>query len=149
LISLPKVFLGQKYGYRPIPTIIVASELIMLKETLVQMGVDVHLLDTWYQKDSNAVPPVFILQPISSILLNFNNKANKFNQHFIPVVVSFLMKELQNIQRVPKLQSQDQAIWWDTLNKMQKLLRKAAHTCNLNGMMSDDDMHNYFMSGEL
>jgi hypothetical protein len=46
----------------------------MLKETLVQMGVDTHLLDMWYQKDSNAVPPVFILQPISSILFNFNNK---------------------------------------------------------------------------
>ena len=46
----------------------------MLKETLVQMGVDTHLLDMWYQKDANAVPPVFILQPISSILLNFNNK---------------------------------------------------------------------------
>ncbi|OXA41694.1 NACHT and WD repeat domain-containing protein 2 [Folsomia candida] len=116
------VFLGQKYGYRPIPTIIMASELIMLKETLVQMGVDTYLLDLWYKKDTNAVPNVFILQPISTILLNFNNK------------------------RVPKLQSQDQAIWWDTLNKMQKLLRKAVHTCFLNGQVDHDAMHNYFMS---
>ena len=71
-----QVFLGQKYGYRPIPTIILASELILLKETLVSMGVDVHLLDLWYKKDTNAVPHIFILQPISSILINFNNKVS-------------------------------------------------------------------------
>jgi len=68
------VFLGQKYGYRPIPTYILASELIMLKENLAQMGVDTHCLDLWYKKDTNAVPPVMILQPISTILINFNNK---------------------------------------------------------------------------
>lgn len=41
---------------------------------LANSGVDVQLLDTWYRKDGNAVPPVSVLQPISSILINFNNK---------------------------------------------------------------------------
>ncbi|VVD06011.1 unnamed protein product, partial [Leptidea sinapis] len=82
---------------KPIPTYVLSSELQMLRDELAAGGVDVILLDTWYKKDSNAVPPVSVLQPISSILLNFNNK------------------------RVPKLQAEDQAIWWDTLGKMQKL----------------------------
>ncbi len=30
---------------------------------------------------------------------------------------------------------------------MQKLLRKAVHTCFLNGQVDHDAMHNYFMSG--
>ncbi|XP_013168603.1 PREDICTED: NACHT and WD repeat domain-containing protein 2 [Papilio xuthus] len=68
------VFLGQKYGYRPIPTYVLSSELQMLRDELAAGGVDVILLDTWYKKDSNAVPPVSVLQPISSILVNFNNK---------------------------------------------------------------------------
>lgn len=68
------VFLGQKYGYRPIPTYILASELAQFRECLVGLGIDVILLDTWYKKDANAVPPICILQPISSILVNFNNK---------------------------------------------------------------------------
>lgn len=68
------MFLGQKYGYRPIPTYIVSSELELLREELVNVGSDVTLLDTWYRKDSNAVPPISVLQPISSILINFNNK---------------------------------------------------------------------------
>ncbi|KAK8403257.1 hypothetical protein O3P69_000406 [Scylla paramamosain] len=115
-------FGGQKYGYRPIPSVILGSELLMLREALINMGVDTILIDTWYKKDSNAVPFVYILQPISSILVNFNNK------------------------RVPKLQAQDQATWWDTLVKMQKLLRKAAQACYNTHKMDKEAMHNYFMS---
>lgn len=44
------------------------------RDDLAAMGIDVSLLDLWYKKDSNAVPPISILQPISSILTNFNNK---------------------------------------------------------------------------
>nr|XP_018912430.1 PREDICTED: NACHT and WD repeat domain-containing protein 2 isoform X2 [Bemisia tabaci] len=116
------VFLGQKYGYRPIPTYILSSELQMLRDELAAGGTDVTLLDTWYRKDANAVPPVSVLQPISSILINFNNK------------------------RVPKLQQHDQAVWWDTLAKMQKLLRKAAQSLANSGKIDKDIMHNYFMS---
>ncbi|KDQ84119.1 Leucine-rich repeat and WD repeat-containing protein [Zootermopsis nevadensis] len=116
------VFLGQKYGYRPIPTYILSSELQMLRDELVNSGIDPVLLDTWYRKDSNAVPPVSVLQPISSILINFNNK------------------------RIPKLQQHDQAVWWDTLGKMQKLLRKAALSLANGGKIDKDTMHNYFMS---
>ena len=61
---------------RPIPTYVLSSELQMLRDDLNAGGVDVILLDTWYKKDSNAVPPVSVLQPISSILVNFNNKVN-------------------------------------------------------------------------
>lgn len=73
------VFLGQKYGYRPIPTYILSSELQMLRDELTTIGVDGTLLDTWYKKDSNAVPPISVLQPISSILVNFNNKVGEFS----------------------------------------------------------------------
>lgn len=72
------VFLGQKYGYRPIPTYILSSELQLLRDELAATGNDVILLDTWYRKDSNAVPPISVLQPISSILVNFNNKVIRF-----------------------------------------------------------------------
>ncbi|XP_046423821.1 NACHT and WD repeat domain-containing protein 2 [Neodiprion fabricii] len=116
------VFLGQKYGYRPIPTYVLSSELEMLRMELESQGMDVNVLDTWYKKDSNAVPPTSVLQPISSILKNFNNK------------------------RIPKLQQEDQAIWWDTMTKMQKLFRKGAQSLYNSGKFDKDTMHNYFMS---
>ncbi|XP_011338040.1 NACHT and WD repeat domain-containing protein 2 isoform X2 [Ooceraea biroi] len=116
------VFLGQKYGYRPIPTYVLSSELEMLRTELESLGMDVSVLDKWYKKDSNAVPPTSILQPISSILKNFNNK------------------------RIPKLQQEDQAIWWDTMCKMQKFFRKGAQSLFNSGKFDKDTMHNYFMS---
>jgi hypothetical protein len=51
-------------------------------------------------------------------------------------------------QRIPKLQQHDQAVWWDTLGKMQKLFRKAALSLSNSGKIDKDTMHNYFMSGE-
>ena len=69
-----QVFLGQKYGYRPIPTIMDANQFDMLRDVIKNVDSDVEILDTWYKKDDNNVPPVYVLQPISSILVNFNNK---------------------------------------------------------------------------
>ena len=51
------------------------------------------------------------------------------------------------MQRVPKLQQEDQAKWWDTLDRMQKLLRKAATTLYNQGQLDFESMHNYLMSG--
>lgn len=70
------VFLCQKYGYRPIPSEILSTELELLKRTLREEHEDISLLENWYIEDSNSVPSMFVLQPISSILVNFNNKVH-------------------------------------------------------------------------
>lgn len=70
-------FLGQKYGYRPIPTYVEGDEFKRLCGALVELAItDVELLYLWYREDTNAVPSNFILQPISSILKHFNNKVS-------------------------------------------------------------------------
>lgn len=51
-------------------------------------------------------------------------------------------------KRIPKLQQEDQAIWWDTMCKMQKLFRKGAQSLFNSGKFDKDTMHNYFMSGK-
>lgn len=135
----------------------------MLRTELEGQGMDVSLLDKWYKKDSNAVPPTSILQPISSILKNFNNKVNNFQLRLIILFVQCSVYQLIIIQyycfflviisclcifkRIPKLQQEDQAIWWDTMCKMQKLFRKGAQSLFNNGKFDKDTMHNYFMSG--
>ncbi|CAI5452798.1 unnamed protein product [Caenorhabditis angaria] len=116
------VFLCQKYGYRPIPSEILSTEFEMLKRTLKEEHEDVTVLETWYIEDTNSVPPMFVLQPISSILVNFNNK------------------------RIPKLQEQDAKQWWENEAKMQQFLRKAARSCYEKGLLDHETMHNYFMS---
>lgn len=101
------MFLGQKYGYRPIPTYIVSSELELLREELINVGSDVILLDTWYRKDSNAVPPISVLQPISSILINFNNKVDKLLLYFyflaFRILIIIFFSEYRNSNNKIKL----------------------------------------------
>lgn len=84
-IQLLQFFGGQKYGYRPIPTVILGSEFLTLREALQSMNIDTILLDTWYKIDTNAVPFVYILQWISTILVNFNNKVRIIIRPFIQV----------------------------------------------------------------
>ena len=66
--------LGQKYGYRPIPTLIPAKELEMMREIIKDDRVDIELIDKWFKKDENTTPPVYVLQPITTVYANFNNK---------------------------------------------------------------------------
>lgn len=71
------MLLGQKYGYRPLPTIIPATELEMLCDVISAeepSAGDVQLLQQWYKKDKNSIEPIYVLQSISSIITNFKNK---------------------------------------------------------------------------
>jgi len=72
-----QVLFGQKYGYRPLPTIIRGNELEMLVDVITRdetSAADAQLLQQWYRKDENSVEPIYVLQSISSIITNFKNK---------------------------------------------------------------------------
>jgi len=73
----------------------VSAELALLRDELTALNVDGSTLDLWYKKDSNAVPPVSVLQPISSILVNFNNKVysqiKSAKKLFVPASLYFFM----------------------------------------------------------
>ncbi|KAL8578635.1 hypothetical protein ACOMHN_007093 [Nucella lapillus] len=116
------VFLGQKYGYRPIPTHIPATEFQLLRGCVKTFPDEVDLLDTWYKEDLNSVPPVYVLQPISSNFTNFNNKRHQ------------------------RLMEMDQNAWWETLGKLQRIVRKSAQVLFLARKLNRDQVHNYFMS---
>lgn len=44
---------------------------------------------------------------------------------------------------------QDQNTWWETMGKLQKMLRKAVQVLFVARKLDRDQMHNYFMSGKL
>jgi len=56
------VLLGQKYGYRPLPTIIPANEFEMLCDVIDRdhpSGAKTQLLQQWYKKDENSIEPIY------------------------------------------------------------------------------------------
>ena len=132
-------FGGQKYGYRPIPTVISTEEMKAIRSVLLKMEEDVSLLDKWYVSDTNNSPALSILQPIDTHLRHFLNK------------------------KEPTLQARDAAAWWGIQSKLQgkqprfhynieeremfsDLLRKASKALLLNDEFNEEQKHNYFMS---
>ena len=63
LLLFHQTMLGDRYGYRPIPSFIPEQEFdLIIKEALVFDRQKVETVQSWYIKDSNALPPVYVLQ---------------------------------------------------------------------------------------
>ncbi|MGD1074020.1 MAG: DUF4062 domain-containing protein, partial [Bryobacteraceae bacterium] len=55
------VLLGERYGWRPLPARIEAVEFKRVRDQAADA--DKRLIDDWYARDDNAVPPEFLLKP--------------------------------------------------------------------------------------
>ncbi|KAI3386911.1 hypothetical protein SNEBB_004259 [Seison nebaliae] len=113
------VFLGQKYGYRPLPAKILHSEFLKLTSVLMDSMEDKALLEKWYRPDDNSVPCMAVLQTISSIFKNFTNRL------------------------FPKLMQEDQNKWWTTMAKMMVIVRRASRNLLETGVFTHEDNHWY------
>jgi len=56
------VLLGDRYGWRPLPVRITADEFERVRDA-INDGTDSALVQTWYQRDDNAIPPEYLLKP--------------------------------------------------------------------------------------
>jgi len=45
-----------------------------MRHALLDDGKEVSLLDTWFKKDENVLPPVYNLVPVSSNLSHYSDK---------------------------------------------------------------------------
>ena len=55
------VLLGERYGWRPLPARIEAEEFNKVRDRATDA--DKRLIDDWYERDENAVPPELLLKP--------------------------------------------------------------------------------------
>ena len=92
--------------------------------TSVSNKEDAMLLNQWYQLDSNNIPSLFCLQPVSSIFTNFTNRAH------------------------PRLMEEDQSQWWETLGKLNRSIRAAAAELLKQDRFTKQDNHRYNWSGK-
>lgn len=112
-----QTFLGQKYGYRPFPAKIVASEFEKLLGA-VESNDDLQLLKHWFWRDDNSVPAEYLLQPITSLLPHYRDYAND------------------------ELRKKASSDWWTAFERMQVVLRLAADKA-----LDKKERHKYYMSG--
>ena len=79
---------------------------------------DKELLNRWFYRDENSVPPVYVLQPITVHLPHFNDNAE------------------------PEKRRDARNAWWEQFERMQMVLRQAASK-----KLNHDDANKYFISG--
>jgi len=65
------ILLGDKYGWQPIPEIILEEEMNALLGVL--NGTDKELIQKWYQRDENAIPHEYVLQPKGDALKEYKD----------------------------------------------------------------------------
>ncbi|XP_022102527.1 NACHT domain- and WD repeat-containing protein 1-like [Acanthaster planci] len=115
-------FLCQKYGYRPFPPKIENEEFKILRETLMDNGKPIKTLDKWFICDENCIPPVYVLQPISSRLPYFNRQDD------------------------PEKMRAHKTEWWATFEQVQGQLRFAANQAEKRGLLAADRAKKYRIS---
>ncbi|XP_071805182.1 NACHT domain- and WD repeat-containing protein 1-like isoform X2 [Asterias amurensis] len=115
-------FLCQKYGYRPFPPKIENDEFTLLRDALIRNEKPTEKLDMWFLRDDNCVPPVYVLQPISSKLPYFNRRDE------------------------PIKSKEQQGEWWSTFELLQSQLRFAAEEAETKKVLTPEKAKKYTVS---
>jgi len=63
------VLLGGRYGWRPLPARVEAQEFATVRDQIPN-DADRLLVENWYQRDDNAVPPEYLLKPRTGEFVN-------------------------------------------------------------------------------
>ncbi|KAM8960480.1 NACHT domain- and WD repeat-containing protein 1 [Pelodytes ibericus] len=116
--------IGNRYGFRPIPRVISEEEFNILNKKIERNQSDAQLLTQWFWKDMNAVPPTYILQPITVHLPHYGdtNPAHA------------------------DLQAQDSKKWRSMERQISQALRSAAMEAHIEGLITTEQKHKYFKS---
>ncbi|KAJ1085603.1 hypothetical protein NDU88_005733 [Pleurodeles waltl] len=116
--------IGNRYGYRPVPRVIEEKEYNVLRARVLGDDSAIELLDRWFWKDENAVPPVYLLQPITTHLRHYDDKDPAHREQQQCEVTS----------------------WRSTERQLTAILRHAAQLAEQEGMFSKTQKHKYYKS---
>lgn len=70
--------MGEKYGSIRVPGEVESAEFEMILDAAVEAGLDTHILEEWYCRDENSVPPAYYLKPKAQMLKNYQNSVSPF-----------------------------------------------------------------------
>jgi hypothetical protein len=137
-----KVIIGQKYGVRPLPRRVEKHEFEILKEKLEGEDLSVayyssaendeppvsysleNVLDVCYRLDTNSIPAMYRLVPISKIVPDYRSSSLRH-------------------------QECAREFWKAIETKLSKMLRKAAHEAYSSGLIEASKRERYFVSSKI
>lgn len=68
---------GEKYGSIRVPGEVESAEFEMILDAAVEAGLDTRILEEWYCRDENSVPPAYYLKPKNEVLKNYQNSVSR------------------------------------------------------------------------
>lgn len=74
-----QALVGEKYGSIRVPGEVESAEFEMILDAAVEAGLDTHILEEWYCRDENSVPPAYYLKPKAQMLKNYQNSVSPAN----------------------------------------------------------------------
>lgn len=125
-IWAPKALLGNRYGPRTLPRLIPEKQFEALLSKLSKNPEGVKQLRQWFLKDNNAVPPTYVLQPITAHFPHYSD-----------------LRPETGPQRDKDLLS-----WRVTETQLLQLLRSAAADAKTAGDITAEQEQEFFTSGQ-
>ena len=116
----PQAVLGSQYGERPLPRLLPEPLFKVLEAGLTPD--DLQLLGQWFLRDTNAVPPTYVLQPIRSLLPSYGEPGAG--------------------------REASSASWRSTEARLQTALRRAASEAQVKGHLTPQQTHCFYQSGD-
>uniref|UniRef100_A0A3B5ARN5 NACHT and WD repeat domain containing 1 n=1 Tax=Stegastes partitus TaxID=144197 RepID=A0A3B5ARN5_9TELE len=118
--------LGNRYGHRALPRLIPEKQFEVLLSKLCKNSEGVKQLNQWFLKDNNAVPPTYVLQPITAHFPHYSDLRPESRQQHDSHVLSWRLTETQLLQ----------------------LLRSAATDSEAAGDITTEQKQHFHTSGE-
>lgn len=120
-----KALLGNKYGHRSIPRVIPEKTFEMLLSKVSRDQEGPKLLNQWFLKDNNALPPEYVLQPITNNLTHYKDLRPESKQQ----------------------RDKDISSWRHIESRLLQFLRTAAIRAEKDGDIMTEQKHQFFRSG--
>ncbi|XP_059674147.1 NACHT and WD repeat domain-containing protein 2 [Gavia stellata] len=89
--------LGEKYGNIRIPGEVESAEFEMILDAAVEAKLETRILEEWYCRDENAVPPAYYLRPKSEMLKNYQNTMETSSNSMIENKWQDISEEIKKI----------------------------------------------------
>ncbi|XP_033870299.2 NACHT and WD repeat domain-containing protein 2-like isoform X1 [Acipenser ruthenus] len=113
---------GEKYGSIRIPGEVESSEFEMILDAAVEATLDTRILEEWYCRDENAVPPAYYLKPKSEMLKNELNAMDSTND------------------------SQNDKTWQNISEEIKKIFKTAVSSLQKKGTMNNNQAKRFLCS---
>ncbi|XP_022614773.1 NACHT domain- and WD repeat-containing protein 1 [Seriola dumerili] len=130
--------LGNRYGHRALPRLVLQKQFEVLLSKLSKNPEGVKQLNQWFLKDSNAVPPTYVLQPITAHFPHYSDLRPESGPQRDNDVLSWRFTETQLLQLLRSAATDAEAAGDITAEQRQQFYTSVTERELEHGLWKDD-----------